>query len=159
MDWSINLKDPMDRKVRSPQMETRPCPQPTTHLESLPLGHCWFHALFSHRSHPTVALMVSFTQSECLQAGQTRNKKQNDFEHTCREQLSQVLWQRGAERCLQGSNRGLGVRGDDDGCRTVALTFHGNLRGLKVLLSFLPTTPPTRIHIWGLLKRFLLFQL
>lgn len=55
MDWAINLKDPMDRKVGSPQMETRPCPQPTTHLGRLPLGHCWFHALFSHQSHPRVA--------------------------------------------------------------------------------------------------------
>lgn len=63
MDWAINLKDSMDGKVRSPQMETRPCLQPTIHLRSLPLGHCWFHALFSHQSHPAVALMVSFTQS------------------------------------------------------------------------------------------------
>ena len=56
----------MDEKVRSPQIETKPCPQPTIHLGRLPLAHCWFHALFSHQSHPTVALMVSFTKSESV---------------------------------------------------------------------------------------------
>lgn len=73
---------------------------------------------------------------ECLQAGKTSNKKQNDFEHTCREQTSQVLWQRGAECSLQGSRRGLGIRGDGDGCRTTAIRYHGDACGLGFPFSF-----------------------
>ena len=90
MDWSINLKDPMDRKVRSPQMEARPCPQPTTHLGSLPLGHCWFHALFSHQSHPTVALMVSFTQSESV----SRQDRQGRRSRMTLNTLGESSWAR-----------------------------------------------------------------
>lgn len=98
------------------------------------LVSCIIQSLESPHSGPDGVL---HTVWECLQVEQTRNKKRNDFEHTYSVQMSQVLWQRGAECSLREGRRGLSVRGEDDGC-----IF--NACGLGFLYSF---TPPECIFV------------
>lgn len=138
-----------------PQIETKP------HQLHHPLGEAPLPtAGFMHYSSPAPPYSgpdgVLHKAWECLQAGQTSNKKQNDFEHTCREQTSQ-LWQRGAGVLFAGSRRGLGIRGDGDGCRTVAIRYHGDAMVWGFHCLFVTLYHQNAYLV--LLKRFLLCHL
>lgn len=86
------------------------------------LVSCIIQSLESPHSGPDGVL---HTVWDCLQVGQTRNEKRNDFEHTYSVQMSQVLRQRGAgEVCVL------------EGRRMAAFSWW--CRGLGFLYSFTP---------------------
>lgn len=127
-------------------METRPCSQPTTHSGSLPLGHCCFHALFSHKCHPTLA-WVCPSVWECLQVVRGGDWEPGDFEHTSRMQMGQVLWQHGIKHFSGEGAGGLSIWGHNDSYRKQAIVIV-----MSVLWTFGGFPPHPRINIRLVIK-------